>query len=136
MAYMFYKYIRRRVKESKAKKAAHDIADESHLTPEFRPVPASQTEKNETLPHDGTSDTPPRPQDQPPAQSKQESERYNEEQRKLRAYRWRMILGLILPNFLAAVDVTIVAPAIPAISSHFSMPLCPTLGTKLTDQTT
>ena len=32
-------------------------------------------------------------------------------------------MGLILPNFLASVDVTIVAPAIPAISSHFSKSL-------------
>jgi hypothetical protein len=32
---------------------------------------------------------------------------------------WLLLLGLVLPNFLAAVDVTIVSPAIPLISSHF-----------------
>lgn len=37
-----------------------------------------------------------------------------------RKYRWKMIGGLLLPNFLAAVDAFIVAPAVPTISSHFS----------------
>lgn len=32
----------------------------------------------------------------------------------------KLMLGLALPNFLASLDVTIVAPAIPLISSHFN----------------
>ncbi|KAF2704485.1 MFS general substrate transporter [Pleomassaria siparia CBS 279.74] len=36
-----------------------------------------------------------------------------------RKRRLKLILGLILPNFLAAMDMTIVAPAVPVISSHF-----------------
>ena len=39
--------------------------------------------------------------------------------------RWKLILALFLPNFLASLDVTIVAPAIPAISSHFGLSTLP-----------
>ena len=48
------------------------------------------------------------------------SEERKEEARKRNSLQWKILLALILPNFLAAVDVTIVAPAIPLISAHFS----------------
>lgn len=121
MAYMLFKYIRRKVKENKEKKAAHDITCESHLTPEFHSTESGKSERHDTLPRevahhaDAGLETPTGPE------STEESRRHNAEARRMRAYRWRMILGLILPNFLAAIDLTIVAPAIPTISSHFSM---------------
>lgn len=37
-----------------------------------------------------------------------------------RVYRWKLITGLLLPYFLASVDLTIVAAALPFIASHFS----------------
>ena len=43
------------------------------------------------------------------------------EKKRRRVYRWKLILALLLPNFLAAVDITIVAPALPTIASTFSM---------------
>jgi hypothetical protein len=132
MAYMLYKYIRRKIKENNDKKAAHNITDESHLTPEFSPVGAPNPEPQETfLPGEGSHLVQPRLEEPNPAKRIEKSRNSDDEARRMRAYRWRMILGLILPNFLASVDVTIVAPAIPTISSHFST--CPfrPVGTKL-----
>ncbi|EER29299.1 Major Facilitator Superfamily protein [Coccidioides posadasii C735 delta SOWgp] len=37
-----------------------------------------------------------------------------------RVYRWKLIFGLLLPYFLASVDLTIVAAALPFIASHFN----------------
>jgi hypothetical protein len=42
-----------------------------------------------------------------------------EETRRRRRYRWKLIFGLFLPYFLASVDTTIVATALPTIASHF-----------------
>lgn len=122
MAYMLFKYIRRRVKENNERKAAHNITDDSHLTPEFNPTEGLQSNRHESIPSAAsTHHAQSRVEKPTPAEGTEESERFKAEARRMRAYRWRMIFGLILPNFLAAVDVTIVAPAIPAISSHFSM---------------
>lgn len=44
------------------------------------------------------------------------------EKHDARVYRWKLIAGLLLPYFLASVDLTIVAAALPFIASHFSMP--------------
>lgn len=38
----------------------------------------------------------------------------------MRIYRWKLIGGLLVPFFLASVDLTIVAAALPFIASHFS----------------
>lgn len=43
------------------------------------------------------------------------------ERRKRIIRQVKLMVGLALPNFLASLDVTIVAPAIPLISSHFGM---------------
>ncbi|ODH21702.1 hypothetical protein ACO22_05625 [Paracoccidioides brasiliensis] len=37
-----------------------------------------------------------------------------------RVYRWKLIIGLLLPYFLASVDLTIVASAMPFIASYFN----------------
>lgn len=37
-----------------------------------------------------------------------------------RVYRWKLIGGLLVPYFLASVDLTIVAAALPFLASHFS----------------
>src|ERR1700748_772257 len=46
------------------------------------------------------------------------------EKRARRIYRWKLVIGLFPPAFLAAVDTTIVATALTTISSHFSMSIC------------
>ncbi|KAF2798649.1 MFS general substrate transporter [Melanomma pulvis-pyrius CBS 109.77] len=121
MAILLFRYIRGKVREKKAAKAA--TADESHLVPEIAP-------RQEATPHasdsriDGQANAIP-PQS-PEATTKAsavnatENARIAAEASQRRKRRWKLILGLILPNFLAAVDVTIVAPAIPIISSHFN----------------
>lgn len=40
--------------------------------------------------------------------------------RDARVYRWKLIVGLMLPHFLASIDLTIVAAALPFIASDFS----------------
>ena len=42
------------------------------------------------------------------------------EKRASRIYRWKLICGLILPDLLSSLDLTIVATATPFIASHFS----------------
>ncbi|KAG5204580.1 tRNA synthetases class II (D, K and N) family protein [Trichophyton interdigitale] len=42
------------------------------------------------------------------------------EKHDARIYRWKLIAGLLLPYFLASVDLTIVAAALPFIASHFN----------------
>ena len=37
----------------------------------------------------------------------------------VRRYRWRLIIGLLPAYFLASLDLTIVATALPFIASHF-----------------
>lgn len=44
------------------------------------------------------------------------------QKRASRIYRWKLIAGLILPDLLSSLDLTIVATATPFISSHFSNP--------------
>ena len=36
-----------------------------------------------------------------------------------RKYRWKLIAGLILPNFLASIELTVLAAALPFIASFF-----------------
>jgi hypothetical protein len=49
-----------------------------------------------------------------------ECERCKKEKHDARVYRWKLIGGLLLPAFLASVDLTVVATALPFIASHFS----------------
>ncbi|KAH8731040.1 major facilitator superfamily domain-containing protein [Phaeosphaeriaceae sp. PMI808] len=94
MAIYLYKLIRRKIRENHAKKTV-PTTDDSHLVPEVAPSHAASV-------------------------SAKEDSKQKEETRRRRAHQWKLMLGLALPNFLAAVDVTIVAPAIPLISSHFN----------------
>jgi hypothetical protein len=42
------------------------------------------------------------------------------EKKRKRAYRWKVLLGLVLPFTLQALDMTIVASALPFIATDFS----------------
>jgi hypothetical protein len=114
MAIYFFKLVRRKLREREAKKAI-PTTDDSHLVPE----PASGQElqgypnrHSHGLSQDSTGShinflTP------------EEAAQQKIEARRRRTRQLKLMLGLVLPNFLAAMDVTIVAPAIPLISSHF-----------------
>ncbi|KAJ4354482.1 uncharacterized protein N0V89_006219 [Didymosphaeria variabile] len=122
MAYLLFKYIKRRVKESKARKEGLPTTDEIHLSPYASPPSTAGDTAQDALTGDGAAPTnqtshvtKPHPTENPV-----EHERLRQESKRMAARRWKLILGLVLPNFLAAVDVTIVAPAIPQISSHFN----------------
>ncbi|KAF2637038.1 MFS general substrate transporter [Massarina eburnea CBS 473.64] len=117
MAYMLFKYIRRKVKESKERKEALTISDDSHLTPDINPGASTEPERGQTLTgHDGSAYF----ASSVSAETQEEHRRLKQEERQLTKHRWMLVIGLILPNFLASIDVTIVAPAIPQISSHFN----------------
>lgn len=118
MAFLLYKYIRGKLREREAQKAIPTTNDSS-LAPDYTPEhelrgdlnnPTHASARDSTGSH-FNSLTP-----EEAAQQKTEARRNNIRQ-------WKLLLGLVLPNFLAAMDVTIVAPAIPLISSHFSTPV-------------
>lgn len=120
MAYMLFKYIRRKVRENKAKKEGFSTADDTHLTPNIAQSPTrAQHEEHELLSSPNSHTASPQITKTNPMENKVEHERFRQQERSARIRRWKLILGLILPNFLASVDVTIVAPAITTISSHF-----------------
>jgi hypothetical protein len=113
MAYYLYKYLKRKREEKKS-----GIVDDSHLNPEL----AQRHGQARLVSLDREEITTGAPKHTVAAPlTTEENARIKEEGAKRRRYRWRMILGLLLPNFLAAVDLTIVAPAVPVISTHFSM---------------
>jgi hypothetical protein len=145
MAIFLFKLIRRKLGEREAQNAVLPTTDDSLVTEyELKSTSHSHqhglsedpTRSHINLPEDSTGSHINLPEDstgshinlsedftgsrinlltsQEAAQQKAETRRRNIRQLKL-------LLGLALPNFLAALDVTIVAPAIPLISSHFSM---------------
>jgi hypothetical protein len=46
------------------------------------------------------------------------------EQRRKRAYRWKIVIGLFAPFTLQSLDTTIIASALPFIASDFSKHIC------------
>lgn len=116
MATWLFRKARGAIRAHQAKNAV-PTTDDSHLVPETGLLQHGHKRL------DSQNDiglAPPRANhcmiDQPKetAQEKEEAHPRNTQQ-------WKLLIGLILPNFLAAVDVTIVAPAIPLISSDFSL---------------
>ncbi|KAI1980619.1 hypothetical protein LOZ53_002930 [Ophidiomyces ophidiicola] len=71
---------------------------------------------------DRKPDVTPKPEE--PAEVLQENRdpclQCKKEKHDKRVYRWKLIGGLLLPYFLASVDLTIVAAALPFIASHFN----------------
>ncbi|KZF21408.1 major facilitator superfamily transporter MFS-1 [Xylona heveae TC161] len=49
-----------------------------------------------------------------------EQAKKKKEKHDSRVYRWKLIIGLVLPFFLASLDLTVVATALPFIASHFN----------------
>ena len=119
MAIYLFKLIRRKIRENQAKKAV-PTTNEFHLVPEIAPGQEQHSKLySNNHEHESTRRaTPTKNLDHSidPA----EAARQKEEARKRNIRQWKLMIGLALPNFLASVDVTIVAPAIPLISSHFS----------------
>jgi hypothetical protein len=116
MAIYLFKIIRKKLREREAQKAI-PTADDSHLVPEYNPgqeLEPIQSHYNHG--HSEPSSTAASHIDLTPEEAAQRKAQAR--QNKIR--QWKLMLGLALPNFLAAVDVTIVAPAMPLISSHFS----------------
>ncbi|KAF2279626.1 MFS general substrate transporter [Westerdykella ornata] len=112
MAYTLFKYARRKYKEKHT-----PTVDDSHLLLGISTDQRPERENQELV------SPPPNLEEATPAPdvlSPEEKARIKREASERRKHRWKLILGLLLPNFLAAVDATIVAPAVPSISSHFN----------------
>lgn len=98
--YLLYKYIK---KSRAAKRQSHNIP--------LRPFDGQ---------HDSDSLT------QPNASALHEKSISHEaeaEKRRRRVYRLKLVCALFMPYFLATIDLTIVATAVPFIASHFSTSL-------------
>lgn len=115
MAIWLYRQARGAIREHKAKKAVPTTED-SHLVPE---TSAFQNQHKRNDSDNGIELNSPRASYSMTERSR-ENAQAKEEARRRNTQQWKLLIGLILPNFLAAVDVTIVAPAIPLISSDFS----------------
>jgi hypothetical protein len=61
------------------------------------------------------------PSDTTKATPKEDPKESPEEKRRRRIYRWKLVISLFFPAFVASVDLTIVATALTTIASHFSM---------------
>lgn len=107
---MLYKFIRRKIRERNATEAL-PTTDDSHLVPETAPG-QEQHEMRQSSQHGHKSNN-------HKLLNTEEAARQKEERRRRNIRQLKLMIGLALPNFLASVDVTIVAPAIPLISSHF-----------------
>lgn len=116
MAIYLFKLVRRKLREREAQKHI-PTTDDSHLVPE--PAPGQELQDLSTQHNHGPS------QDSTGSHinflTPEETARQKAEARQRNIRQWKLMLGLVLPNFLAAMDVTIVAPAIPLISTHFGM---------------
>ncbi|KAF2995827.1 hypothetical protein E8E13_002052 [Curvularia kusanoi] len=108
MAIWLFKKARGAYRDHQAQKAV-PTTDDSHLVPE---APSSHIQHTEN----GTELGSPRASTEYGGMTAQEKAAA----RQRNIQQWKLLIGLILPNFLAAVDVTIVAPAIPLISSDFN----------------
>jgi len=129
MAFFLFKLVRRKIREGKTKDAIPDIKDTEMVEPYLIPQAATSQEQQQTSVRQeleyGTSDTTTHSNSHVKAFSDEAEARHKEEARRRNIRQCKLMLGLALPNFLAAVDVTIVAPAIPLISSHFSKSIFP-----------
>ncbi|OCK83273.1 MFS multidrug transporter [Lepidopterella palustris CBS 459.81] len=115
MAYFLYKYIKNK-KVQRASATAEPEQFTSDIPAAHRPeIGGSKGLIDRSSNYRETSGS-----SSTPVTDHEEAARIKVETRRRRIYRWKMIAGLILPNFLASVDTTIVAPAVPIISSHFN----------------
>ncbi|KAF1364890.1 hypothetical protein EJ07DRAFT_161867 [Lizonia empirigonia] len=113
MAIWLYRQARSAFREHQAKKVI-TTADDSHLIPQ---TTTSQIQHHGVDSDNGIELGSPRASHGLIEHLKDDAQEKEIRQRNIQ--QWKLLIGLILPNFLAAVDVTIVAPAIPLISSHF-----------------
>ncbi|RMZ69131.1 mfs multidrug transporter [Pyrenophora seminiperda CCB06] len=111
MAYFLFKLVRRKLREREARKVI-PTTDDSHLVPE---KPSEQGTQKGHASVDAAA-----PGSHINFLTPEEAAQLKADIRRRKIRQWKLILGLVLPNFLAAMDVTIVAPAIPMLSSHFN----------------
>ena len=118
MAIFLFQLVRRKLREREARKII-PTTDDSHLVPEKYTHQRSQKTVNQKK-HALSGDAAAVPGSHINFLTPEEAAQQKADIRRRKIRQWKLLLGLLLPNFLAAMDVTIVAPAIPLLSSHFS----------------
>ncbi|KAF1840755.1 MFS general substrate transporter [Cucurbitaria berberidis CBS 394.84] len=119
MAIFLYKFIRGKIREREAQKKAVPTTDELHLVPQYAPGQGRRG-PNEHDHQPRNSELTTSTQTHEDSRTTEEAAQDKSKAREKTIRQWKLVLGLALANFLAAIDVTIVAPAIPEISSHFN----------------
>src|ERR1700733_4843045 len=109
MAYFLYKHLKNK-RANRATAPIEPVPDLPGSNKTNSKKPQALINQNQTHGEDSTNS-------KAPVVDAEEAERIKAETSRRRKYRWKMVAGLILPNFLASVDTTIVAPAVPIISS-------------------
>ena|ERR1700759_1293220 len=118
--YFAYKYARKKYKEREQAKAAA-------VSPEIsEPTVQPDIQQDDTISNKIEAPTGLEPTsvgENANLQAKEEQEQPQEdpiEKKKRRAYRWRVLFGLLAPFGLQALDTTIIASALPYIAQDFS----------------
>ncbi|PGH19189.1 hypothetical protein AJ80_04160 [Polytolypa hystricis UAMH7299] len=106
-----------RKEEKKRKPCRHQLQAQKSPAAEHQPAPRPLSADDVELLPLGSPEHPP-PSEQ--LLGKAHCPKCKKEKHDARVYRWKLIVGLLLPYFLASVDVTIVATALPFIASHFN----------------
>ena len=112
MIYLYKKY--------KAKKAASNVAQEQQIPEQQQDLNQPDAVKNEDDKLNSQPEVSADKLDAGKVAQDLASTESPEEKRRRRIYRWKLIVSLLPPAFLAAIDTTIVATALTTISSHFS----------------
>ena len=122
MAYYLYNKIKahRQQASTGSQQSAHEM-----MSAEQQVSPTRLTEEQPSHNRDSTN----RPESQEKIHGQGRSENHDEapeetitaeEKKTANRYRWKLVIGLVLPFSVQALDVTIIASAIPFIASDFS----------------
>ncbi|KAK4938538.1 hypothetical protein LTR10_021070 [Elasticomyces elasticus] len=117
--YLAYKAIKKH-RAQKAAAAADAAAAESAFTPiaVSSPLPVN-ADQNTTSGSNATSYNTSKPKMSTPPASKKPCSQCVQEKSTTRKYRWKLMFCLLPAFFVASLDLTIVATALPQIASHF-----------------
>lgn len=123
---IFFPYLKKKKKSPKPCRHQLQMQDVSNETSAPKPPEGPSTDQTLLVPSGAASAPSPRPSpssslsEQQPPQFSGPCPQCKQEKHDTRVYRWKLVGGLLLPHFLASIDLTIVAASLSFIASHFS----------------